>query len=531
MARKGACCISQLCIFTVVILLHQTHEIQSAKILGMFPLSAASHNNIFSALTKELAVRGHHLTIITPHPIKNPPANYTQIDVSKVVGPHFSKFGNIGIMKMVEAYVKLLNITTSICNDVLSMPEMKKLMDPKEMGVNFDLMLISHFFSECFYPYAHIYDVPVITISPAGSFPTTDGMFGNIALPSFVPNSFFSFADRMNFVERTINLMSVLGVNFYMNFFIYPGHEKVARVYFGDIPPLTEIMKRTSLILLNNHFTYNYPRPLTPNMIEVGGIHLKSPNPLPKDLQKFMDEAKHGVIYFSMGSNLKSSTFPVQIRDALMQVFSELKQRVLMKYEGEGPIPGQPPNVKLEKWLPQTDLLAHPNMKLFITHGGLLSFQEAVARSVPLIGIPFYGDQELNMQKVTKLGVGLQVPYTELTKDKLLKAIKEILGDASYQNKMRLLSAQAMDQPEHPLQRAAFWTEYVIRHKGAKHIQPASLELGWCQLYMVDAISVLVSIPIILLLGLYYVMAKCCCRRKTSAKNVPSKSKAKDKRQ
>ncbi|XP_046402053.1 UDP-glucosyltransferase 2-like [Ischnura elegans] len=517
-----------LVILGVVML--QVENTQSANILGMFPLSATSHNNVFSALTKELAARGHHLTIVTPHPIKNPPANYTHIDVSRAVAPHFKAFGKISVVKVLDMHVKLLDVTVSVCEDVLSLPEMKELMDPKKYGKKFDLMLISHFFSECFYPYAEIYDVPVVTMSPAGAFPTTDMMFGNIALPSFVPNAFFSFSDQMTFLERSMNFVSYLGSSIYMKYFIIPAEEKVAKKHFKEISPLTETLKRNSIILLNNHFTYNYPRPLTPNMIEVGGIHVKSPNPLPKDLQKFMDDAKDGVIYFSMGSNLKSSTFSPALQSALMSAFSELRQRVLMKYEADTPIPGQPPNVRLEKWLPQSDLLAHPNMKLFITHGGLLSFQEAVARGVPVIGIPIFGDQEMNMQKVVKLGVGMQVPFAELSKEKLLKAMKEVLGDAKYRNNMKALSNRAMDQPEHPLQRAVFWTEYVMRHKGAGHLKPASLDLDWCQLFMVDVILVLVSIPTVLLFGLYYFVCRCCCGRKRQPAQVP-KSKNKDKRQ
>jgi UDP:flavonoid glycosyltransferase YjiC (YdhE family) len=78
-------------------------------------------------------------------------------------------------------------------------------------------------------------------------------------------------------------------------------------------------------------------------------------------LQKYLDEASDGVIYFSMGSNLKSSQMPESIRNAFVEVFSKLKQRVLWKWEADT-LPGQPNNLKLGKWLPQSDILGEPFM-------------------------------------------------------------------------------------------------------------------------------------------------------------------------
>jgi hypothetical protein len=73
-------------------------------------------------------------------------------------------------------------------------------------------------------------------------------------------------------------------------------------------------------------------------------------------LQKYLDEAPEGVIYFSMGTNLQSSMMPESKRNAFLKVFSKLKQQVLWKWETDT-LPGQPENVKLGKWLPQSDIL------------------------------------------------------------------------------------------------------------------------------------------------------------------------------
>jgi len=77
-----------------------------------------------------------------------------------------------------------------------------------------------------------------------------------------------------------------------------------------------------------------------------------------------------------MGSALKGARMPKKYQLLFMNAFAQLKYKVVWKWE-IGSMDDLPSNVKLSDWLPQQDLLAHPNVKLFITHGGFGSITEA----------------------------------------------------------------------------------------------------------------------------------------------------------
>jgi glucuronosyltransferase len=76
-----------------------------------------------------------------------------------------------------------------------------------------------------------------------------------------------------------------------------------------------------------------------------------------QDLEDYLNEAEHGVIYFNMGSRILAETLSANKRDALIQAFSGLPQRVLWKWEADT-LRDQPKNVKIAKWLPQFYILS-----------------------------------------------------------------------------------------------------------------------------------------------------------------------------
>lgn len=78
-----------------------------------------------------------------------------------------------------------------------------------------------------------------------------------------------------------------------------------------------------------------------------------------------MDESKDGVVYFSMGSNLQSKELPDVIKQNLLNMFGQLKQTVLWKFEEQ--LPNRPKNVHILKWAPQQSILGELHLfNLFI---------------------------------------------------------------------------------------------------------------------------------------------------------------------
>ena len=76
----------------------------------------------------------------------------------------------------------------------------------------------------------------------------------------------------------------------------------------------------------------------------------------------------------------------------------------------------------------QCYFLAHSNVKVFVTHGGLHSLEEAVSREVPIVGIPFYADQPENVRKFVALGIGEQINPTSITATELKEVIVKVAG-------------------------------------------------------------------------------------------------------
>ena len=89
------------------------------------------------------------------------------------------------------------------------------------------------------------------------------------------------------------------------------------------------------------------------------------------------------------------------------------------------------PNVKVLPWIPQNDLLGHPNTRVFVTHVGMNGMVEGVYHGVPMVTCPQFGDQHDNSKRVVENGYGvhLDVYDTENLEKNLLKAVMEAVSN------------------------------------------------------------------------------------------------------
>jgi glucuronosyltransferase len=238
-----------------------------------------------------------------------------------------------------------------------------------------------------------------------------------------------------------------------------------------------------------------------PGIINVAGIHIKPKKPLSSDIQTFMDEAKQGVIYFAIGTVLESSQIPVNFRTAIFKVFGSLKQRILLKMNPEN-ITEIPPNILVKNWFPQIDILAHKNCILFVSHGGLFGMIEAITNAVPMLIIPFFGDQPSNAIIAESKGFALKLNLKDVSEETLKAKIEELISNKKYRQKAKEISRIFNDNPRKPMDEAMYWIEYVARHKGAKHLKSAAIKLSWYQYLLLDVLLVTI---ILLILFMYLI--------------------------
>ncbi|XP_034474024.1 UDP-glucuronosyltransferase 2B15 [Drosophila innubila] len=505
-----------------------------ANILGLFSTFSPSHLIVHMSMMRTLADRGHNITIVsmlTPKLTRHenitlilaPPSEESMNGLSEILERSSKK--KIGMGKtMINTLTQSVSFLT-IQYEFLLHPNVKAIYENPQ--VKFDLVVQGYVLNDFQLGVAAKLQVPAILSWVGVPFTFVDDSVGNIYDPSYVPSmsdtQSTGFRWRMrNFVTWTLFKCIGIGIEYHMN--------KYYELAFGNdssLPSYDEVKQRISLLFYNYHSHSEGPvRPTVPQSIEIGGIQIKEqPDPLPKQLAAFLDNATDGAIFFSLGTNVKVKYFEPHIMETLYKVLSRQSLRVIWKWDDQLPKPGNASNIYFSNWLPQDDILAHPNTKLFITHAGKGGVAEAQFHGVPMLALPVFGDQPGNAQNMVTSGFGRSLELLTIEEEHLEEAIKEIMHNPVYRDNVRKFSALYRDRPLTARQSVIYWTEYVMRHNGAYHLRSPSLRLGFVARYNIDVYAVLLLIfcgSLIIFVLLLRLLFRTICQRRQSVIKVKS---------
>ncbi|MED6157011.1 hypothetical protein PIB30_019496 [Stylosanthes scabra] len=206
---------------------------------------------------------------------------------------------------------------------------------------------------------------------------------------------------------------------------VLPHAEAVIMNHFEELDPpmfVSDMRSKLKSILYVGFLTHNNRVPLPPSETDATGC-----------LSWLDKQGSRSVAYVSFGTVV---TPPEQEIVAVAEALEEsgfpflwsLKEHA-KKLLPEGFIERTENKGKVVPWCPQSEVLGHASVGVFVTHCGCNSVLESISGGVPLICRPFFGDQRMGariVEDVWKIGVRV-VEGGVLRKDRLVNGLNAVM--------------------------------------------------------------------------------------------------------
>ena len=165
-----------------------------------------------------------------------------------------------------------------------------------------------------------------------------------------------------------------------------------------------------------------------------------------------------------------------------------------------------PSKILTSTWLPQNDLLGHPNTKVFVSHCGKNGQYEALYHAVPVVAVPMFVDQPYNAERMRVKGFSETVDIRSVSADELKDVITKVATEKRYRQAISRASELFRIEFGVPMETAGFWLNHVMKYGGG-HMRSAGQELRYYQLLGLDVLMFLASV-----LAVFVSLILCCCR-------------------
>ncbi len=183
------------------------------------------------------------------------------------------------------------------------------------------------------------------------------------------------------------------------------------------------------------YLTY-FPPSVDPAPFAVTRLRLPAAGAVPAALPDWWPGHDGPLVYVSFGS--VAATFPpaAQVYARAMEQVADLPARVLLSTGGNDvELVDVPGNVRVERWVDEPAILGHA--AAVVGHGGTGTTLSALAAGCPLVGVPLFGDQPMNVASVAAARAGVVAAL-----DGIGHGIERVLGD----DRFRASAMRAADE-------------------------------------------------------------------------------------
>ncbi|XP_071093247.1 UDP-glucuronosyltransferase 2C1-like [Haliotis cracherodii] len=383
----------------------------------------------------------------------------------------------------ISALTKIREINHKILTDSEMLEDIK--------GKKFDLVIANGDIGLPYIIIPYILDLPFCIL--ANSYDPWRS--GNPSLPSFIPYLAHGDigTDDMTFFQRVKNTLVYLLMLDLPPFIL----ESDVTTYAPDNTQMTftQLMANAKLWMIEQDLVADYPRPLMPNTILVGGLSARDAGVLSGRFKDFYDTSD-SVVVVSFGGSVSSLT--TELTDKLRHAFSMTKYNFVWKSDKPS---WNPTKCFLTEWIPQNDLLGNPKTKLFITHGGNNGYFESLYHGVPMLGVPIFADQYYNTQRLQNKGYGLALDLNRNSAADFADAITHIVENPVFKKNVLRASKILRDRPMNSRQHIAYWIDHVIKY-GDTHMRSVGLDLPWYKYLCMDVLLFFILIVVSAFLAL-----------------------------
>ncbi|XP_025115639.1 UDP-glucuronosyltransferase 2B33-like [Pomacea canaliculata] len=292
-------------------------------------------------------------------------------------------------------------------------------------------------------------------------------------VPCNIPYPFTPFNRPTTFYQRVVNSLFHLASSL-MDPSVYK--DAVSR-YAPDMPylPMDMLIARAEIWLVETDHILDYPKPSMPNVKLIGGTATGPGKPLPPQFKHFMDDAEEGVVIVTFGSQILSP--PTSITQKILKVLTDLPFKSVFRSNISSP---NSEKILTSSWIPQNDLLAHPNTRVFVSHCGKNGQYEALYHAVPVVATPIFADQSYNAERMRVKGFAEIVDLNTVSTDELYTTIVQVATNKSYKQAITKASELFKIEFGVPVEKAAFWLNHVMKY-GGDHLRSSGHEFPFYQ--------------------------------------------------